>query len=76
MEQPWIAEMYGIALAAAQLGIRHSSHPALVMPSDRARDMLNKEGLPCCGSCISHVQASSALQCTHATRYMMEEVLF
>ncbi|DBA71065.1 TPA: hypothetical protein ACH3X2_011486 [Trebouxia sp. C0005] len=44
LEQPWIAEMYGIALAAAQLGIRHSSHAAVVAPSDRPRDMLNKEG--------------------------------
>ncbi len=77
-DKVWIAEMYGIALAAAHLGIRHTSHPALVMPSSMAQNMLNKEGMPCCGSGISHVQASSALQCTHTTRYryMMEEVLF
>ncbi|KAL0027886.1 hypothetical protein WJX79_000247 [Trebouxia sp. C0005] len=44
LEQPWIAEMYGIALAAAHLGIRHSSHPAIVAPSDQQRNWLNKEG--------------------------------
>ena len=63
LEQPWIAEMYGIALAAAQLGIRHSSHAAVVAPSDRPRDMLNKEGMPCRGSCISHVLHKPALHC-------------
>lgn len=61
LDQPWIAEMYGIALAAAHLGIRHTSHPALVMPSHMAQNMLNQEGMPCYayGSCIRHVQASS-----------------
>ncbi|KAL0019516.1 hypothetical protein WJX77_002120 [Trebouxia sp. C0004] len=44
LERPWIAEMYGIALGAAQLGVHHHGYNDLVMHPPGAQSALNKEG--------------------------------
>ena len=44
IERPWIAEMYAISLAAAELGIHHRSHPGIVMHPPHAKGALNTGG--------------------------------
>ncbi|KAL0028761.1 hypothetical protein WJX79_007135 [Trebouxia sp. C0005] len=44
LERPWIAEMYGIALGAAQLGVHHHGYHNLVMHPPGVQGALNQEG--------------------------------
>lgn len=44
IERPWIAEMYAIALGAAQAGIHHRSYGSTVMHPPGAAAALNQEG--------------------------------
>ena len=44
IQRPWIAEMYAIALGAAQLGVHHRTYHNVVMHPPGARSALNKEG--------------------------------
>ena len=44
IERPWIAEMYAIALGAAQAGIHHKTYRSTVMHPPGAAAALNQEG--------------------------------
>ena len=44
IERPWIAEMFGIALGAAQLGIHHRSYDSLVTHPPDISSPFNREG--------------------------------
>ena len=62
IERPWIAEMFGIALGAAQLGIHHRTYDSLVAhPPDIS--LLNREGkdhsVVCEGEGLSRVGATT-----------------
>ena len=45
IERPWIAEMYAIALGAAQLGIHHHTYRNVVMHPPAAGTALNQDGM-------------------------------
>ena len=44
IERPWIAEMYAIALGAAQAGVHHRTYSNAVMHPPGAAAALNQEG--------------------------------
>lgn len=44
IERPWIAEMYAIALGAAQMGVHHRTYRNVVMHPPGAASALNKKG--------------------------------